>query len=97
MFNNLAQLIISLLNLLESEGRLLRFNIFRTVSNCGILIIGLLFIAAGLVFFVAASYKALIIFMPQPVALAVMGLLSLILGLILMWIVCRKKPKTPQN
>lgn len=80
---SLAELILNLCDLLEAEGRLLRANVLRATQKGVLLVLGLLFGAAGLAFFVAAIYKALAMLVPEPVALAILGFLCLAIGIII--------------
>ena len=89
----LAEIIVSLFNLLEAEGRLLRANVLRSIRLAGVTAvgIGLLFTAAG--FLVAALYSLLAIVMPVPAALALVGVGCLIAAMLLLWIPKKKTLK----
>lgn len=72
----LAELVVSLCDLCEAEGRLLQEGVLRTVRRAVTLMLGLLFGAAALALLLAALYALLTGFMPVPAALAVLGLAS---------------------
>lgn len=102
--NSLAELILSLCDLVEAEGRLLKTNILRLFRSCVIGLIGLLFGAAALAFFVGAIYNILVEFMPQYAALAIVGLVCIVICAVLVWSAGKcdrnkktKKTSTPKN
>ncbi|WP_300926841.1 hypothetical protein [uncultured Desulfovibrio sp.] len=65
----LAELVVSLCDLCEAEGRLLQEGVLRTVRRTVTLTLGLLFGAAALALLLAALYALLTSFMPVPAAL----------------------------
>lgn len=69
-----AELIVSLFDLCEAEGRLLEVGILRTVRRVALLCLGLLLGTVGLGFLVAALYGLAVLYMPAPAALALIGL-----------------------
>lgn len=69
-----AELIVSLFDLCEAEGRLLEAGILRTVRRVALLCLGLLLGTVGLGFLVAALYGLAVLYMPAPAALALIGL-----------------------
>lgn len=83
----LAGLVLGLIDLLEAEGALLRENVLRTVRQCVILSLGLIFAGAALAFFVASTYTALAIYVSRPMALAIIGIVCALLSVTLLWIV----------
>ena len=72
----LAELVVSLCDLCEAEGRLLEDGILRTVRRMAFLSLGLLFGAAALALLLAALYALLTELMPTPWALALLGVAS---------------------
>lgn len=81
----LAELVVSLCDLCEAEGRLLEAGILRTVRRVGLLSLGLLFGAAALALLLAALYALLTALLPRPAALALLGCASAaIAGLLLL-------------
>ena len=72
----LAELVVSLCDLCEAEGRLLEAGILRTVRRVAFLSLGLLFGAAALALLLAALYALLTVFLPTPAALALLGTAS---------------------
>lgn len=97
--HGLAELILSLCGLMEAEGRLLRDNVFLLTRRCVILVVGILFGTAALACIVAASYEVMLLVMPKPAAIALMGIICAVIGAALLWSVrekCEKKenPRT---
>lgn len=76
----LAELVVSLCDLCEAEGRLLQEGVLRTVRRTVTLMLGLLFGAAALALLLAALYSLLTSFMPVPAALAVLALASAVIA-----------------
>lgn len=76
----LAELVVSLCDLCEAEGRLLQEGVLRTVRRMVTLTLGLLFGAAALALLLAALYALLTSLMPVPAALAVLGLASAVVA-----------------
>ena len=69
----LAELVVSLCDLCEAEGRLLQEGVLRTVRRTVTLTLGLLFGAAALALLLAALYALLTSFMPVPAGRAHQG------------------------
>ncbi|WP_300879677.1 hypothetical protein [uncultured Desulfovibrio sp.] len=91
----LAELVVSLCDLCEAEGRLLQEGVLRTVRRTVTLTLGLLFGAAALALLLAALYALLTSFMPVPAALAVLGLASAVVAACLLVSARRAAPPTP--
>ena len=81
----LAELVVSLCDLCEAEGRLLEAGILRTVRRAGLLSLGLLFGAAALALLLAALYALLTALLPRPAALALLGCASAAIAGLLLW------------
>lgn len=81
----LAELVVSLCDLCEAEGRLLEAGILRTVRRAALLSLGLLFGAAALALLLAALYALLTALLPRPAALALLGGASAGIAGILLW------------
>uniref|UniRef100_UPI0026244A68 hypothetical protein n=1 Tax=uncultured Desulfovibrio sp. TaxID=167968 RepID=UPI0026244A68 len=91
----LAELVVSLCDLCEAEGRLLQEGVLRTVRRTVTLTLGLLFGAAALALLLAALYALLTSFMPVPAALAILGLASAAVAACLLLSARRAAPPTP--
>lgn len=89
----LAEIILSLLNLFEAEGRLLRFRALATLRNAGFLFLGILFFFAALVFFLCSFYQFLIQYFNPSATLLMMGLTSSLIAFPLLWLPCRSQMK----
>ena len=81
----LAELVVSLCDLCEAEGRLLEAGILRTVRRVGLLSLGLLFGAAALALLLAALYALLTALLPTSAALALLGGASAAIAGLLLW------------
>lgn len=81
----LAELVVSLCDLCEAEGRLLEAGILRTVRRVALLSLGLLFGAAALALLLAALYALLTSLLPRPTALALLGGASAAIAVLLLW------------
>ena len=81
----LAELVVSLCDLCEAEGRLLEAGILRTVRRAGLLSLGLLFGAAALALLLAALYALLTALLPTPAALACLGCASAAIAGFFLW------------
>lgn len=81
----LAELVVSLCDLCEAEGRLLEAGILRTVRRAALLSLGLLFGAAALALLLAALYALLTSLLPTPAALALLGCASAAIAVLLLW------------
>lgn len=93
----MAELVLSLCDLLEAEGRLLRQNVRRTGSGCALAGIGLVFIAAALAFLVAAIYKALSLILAPPLVMLILGCICAMIAAIFFWSAKKCLPKTRQK
>lgn len=93
----LAELIISLLNLAEAEGRLLQEGALRTTRRCIIMVIAMSFGAASLAFFIGALYVFLIIYLPLYIVLAILAGICGLICLGLLWSTRRVLPKAPKS
>lgn len=81
-----AELVISLCDLCEAEGRLLQESIFATVRRLGLLLLGLLFGAAALALLLAALYAFLSSFLSAQAVLASLGAACALIALFLLWL-----------
>ena len=81
----LAELVVSLCDLCEAEGRLLEAGILRTVRRAALLSLGLLFGAAALALLLAALYALLTTFLPRPATLALLGCASAAIAGLFLW------------
>lgn len=81
----LAELVVSLCDLCEAEGRLLEAGILRTVRRAALLSLGLLFGAAALALLLGALYAGLTALVPTPAALALLGCASAAIAGIFLW------------
>ena len=81
----LGELVVSLCDLCEAEGRLLEAGILRTVRRAALLSLGLLFGAAALALFLAALYALLTALLPTPAALALLGCASAAIAGLFLW------------
>ena len=81
----LTDVVISLFDLAEAEGRLLQSKVLQTTSQILFLMIATLFliIAAGL--FLTASYQVLSLYLPQAGALFIVGTICLLLAGAMIW------------
>ena len=91
----LTELVIGLCDLAEAEGRLLRYNVLKTVRTAALLILGLFFGAAGAAFFVAALYRALVEIVHPAWALCILGLACMGIAGGLVWTTSARKKSTP--
>lgn len=90
----LAELVVSLCDLCEAEGRLLEAGILRTVSRAGLLSLGLLFGAAALALLLAALYALLTALLPRPAALGLLGCASAAIAGLFLWMARGGSPKS---
>lgn len=81
----LAELVVSLCDLCEAEGRLLEEGILRTVRRAGLISLGLLFGAAALALLLCALYAFLAALLPTPAALALLGCASAAVAGLFLW------------
>lgn len=81
----LSELILSLFDLAEAEGRVLKVNAIGATRSCALTLLGFLFGAAGLVFFLAAAYDLLIKILPRWLVLCAVGAGCLVLAAIILW------------
>lgn len=89
----LAEMILSLLDLLEAEGYLLRIRTLDTIRDGALLFLGIMLLGAAVAFFLAALYYTLIIFISTPLALCALGIISLGIALLLLCLPYKKKKK----
>ena len=81
----LGELVVSLCDLCEAEGRLLEAGILRTVRRAALLSLGLLFGAAALALLLGALYAFLAALLPRPAALALLGCASAAIAGLFLW------------
>ncbi|MDE7241007.1 hypothetical protein, partial [Desulfovibrio sp.] len=91
----LAELVVSLCDLCEAEGRLLEAGILRTVRRAALLSLGLIFGAAGLALLLGALYALLSELLSRPAALALLGCASAAIAGLLLW--CARKGPVPAD
>lgn len=92
----LAGLVLSLCDLAEAEGRLLRDNIRRVGTGCALSFIAILFIGAALAFLVAAIYAAIANYTSGPLAWLIMCGVCFLISLLVFWsssLCAKKSPK----
>ena len=94
----LAELVVSLCDLCEAEGRLLEEGILRTVRRVAFLSLGLLFGAGALALLLAALYALLTDLMPTPAALALLGAASAAVAAgLLLGARAARQPEAPED
>ena len=83
----LTDIIISLFELAEAEGRVLQIQVLQTTSRILLLIVAALFfsLAAGLL--LTASYQVLSLYLPPTGALFIVGIMCLLAAGVLIWFV----------
>lgn len=77
----LAELVVSLFDLCEAEGRLLQESILATARHVGLLFLGLLFGAAALALLLAALYALLNAFLSAEAVLGILGAACAVIAL----------------
>lgn len=94
----LAELVLSLCDLAEAEGRALKNGIRRTGQGCLLSGIGLLFAGAALAFITAAIYEALAGILPRPAAFLIMAGVCIVIAAGVLWSakICSGKPPKKQ-
>lgn len=95
--NSMAELVLSLCNLVEAEGRLLQKNTLAVFRSCILLLAAMIFGIAAIAFFIAAIYAVLNEILPTYLVLCIMGLACLAVAAAFYWSmrICRNKPKSP--
>lgn len=96
ILKGLAELVLSLCDLVEAEGRLLKQGVNRTGRGCVLSAIALLFIGAALAFVIAAIYEALAGIVPRPVAFLVLAAACALTAFVVLWSAqkcIKKRPK----
>lgn len=81
----LAELVVSLCDLCEAEGRLLEAGILRTVRRAALLSLGLLFGGAAIALLLGALYALLTSLLSTPAALALLGCASAAIAGVFLW------------
>lgn len=76
-----TEFILSLFELLEAEGRLLRNNVGRTGAGCLIAGMGIFFIGGSLAFLVTAIYELLRVYVSAPMAFLLLAACCMAIGL----------------
>lgn len=91
----MAELVLSLCDLLEAEGRSLRTSVKRTGAGCVLITLGLLFCGAGLAFITAAIYEGLCGVVSRPIAMLILAGVCIIFAVGILWSakLCSGKPK----
>lgn len=82
----LTEAIISLFNLAEAEGRLLKKKVIQTAIIILMFIVSTLFVLAALGFLLAAIYQFLILYLEITWVLLIMGSICLIIFGITLWL-----------
>ncbi len=89
----LTETIISLFDLAEAEGRLLRQKVLHTVAMSLLMLVASLMLLAAMGLLVTALYYALLNWLPPSGVFLSMALLSLLLAGGVLWIVIRLNHK----
>ncbi|CAA6814944.1 MAG: Unknown protein [uncultured Thiotrichaceae bacterium] len=89
----LTESIISLFDLAEAEGRLLRKKVLHTVAMSLLMLVASLMLLAAMGLLVTALYYALLNLLPPAGVFLSMALLSLLLAGGVLWIVIRLNHK----
>jgi len=82
----LAETLVSLLDLIEAEGRLFRKKALQSVNIVMLMSVACLFLAAGLALFLAALFHVFILWWAAPLAYLATAVSSLILAGVMSWI-----------
>lgn len=85
----LTETIIHLFDLAEAEGRLLQRKVVQMLGITLLMVMAALWASLALAFFITAVYQFLVTYWPPPLAFLSVGLLSLLLAGILLWIALR--------
>ncbi len=83
MFKGPAELILSLCDLLEAEGRVLRENAQNIGLGCAIAGIALLFVAAALALVTIAAFEGLLAILPVSAVLLIVAAICIAIALCL--------------
>jgi cadmium resistance protein CadD (predicted permease) len=78
----LNQFVVKVANLLEAEGRVVRYHVTQIVQGGVMIIAAGTLVVVGLVTIAAAAFLGLRLVMPAWVALGLVGLVPLVLGVI---------------
>ena len=85
----LTESIISLLDLVEAEGRLLREKINQTITVAVLILVSGLMLLAAMGLLVTAVYHALLNWLPMSLVFLVMAITSFTLAGIVLWVITR--------
>lgn len=91
----MAELVLSLCELAEAEGRVLRTNVQRMGKGCALVTIAFFFLTLALIFVLVAIYDILAIWLPKAVLLLIMGFITALLAMVF-FALARKNSKTGQ-
>lgn len=92
----LAELVLSLCDLLEAEGQVLRENARSLGLGCAIAGIGMIFLVGAAALVVIAVYEGLLSILPMPVCLLVLAAFCACIALA-MFVASRIWLKTPSS
>ena len=81
----LTDVVISLFDLAEAEGRLLQSKVLQTTSQILYLMIATLFIIVAAGLFMTASYQVLSLYLSPAGALFIMGTVCLLVAGVMIW------------
>lgn len=90
---SLTESIISLLDLVEAEGRLLRQKINQTITVAVLVLVSGLMLLAAMGLLVTAVYHALLNWLPMSLVFLVMAITSFTLAGIVLWVITRINQK----
>ena len=89
----LTESIISLLDLVEAEGRLLREKINQTITVAVLILVSGLMLLAAMGLLVTAVYHALLNWLPISLVFLMMAVTSFTLAGIVLWVITRINQK----
>lgn len=87
----LTETIIGLFDLAEAEGRLLQQKVVQTLIIALLMLIAAMLATLAVALFITAFYQFLIAYWSPPLTLLSVGLVSLLLAGILVWIALRTR------
>lgn len=77
---SLAELVLSLCDLCEAEGRVLRENVRNIGLGCAIAGIGLLFVAAAMALVAISIFEGLLAILPLPACLLILAVVCMLIA-----------------
>lgn len=87
MKTTLSDLVISLLDLLEAEGRALRSAVLHVGLGLGLLVIAVGMLMVSMAFLLWSAYQFVSLWLGPGVAALAMSLLALLIALLIMYLV----------